>query len=89
MSKIKTKYIVTHRYSHNEYTTFAVSEDDAINNIHYKLWFQERIWTEMRDFYAESAAAIRLKEIKQQEIEKKEAEPESHYHQMTLFEVAV
>lgn len=87
MSKQKIKYIVTNRWSGNEYVTFAVSDQDAINNIHYKLWFQSHIWTEMSDFKAESDAVIRLREIKQQAEQEKAKKPQ--YHQLSLFEVAI
>ena len=87
MKKQKIKYIVTNLWSGNEYVTFAVSKQDAINNIHYKLWFQSHIWTEMSDFKAEADVIIRLREIKQQAEQKKAQEPQ--YHQLSLFEVAI
>lgn len=87
MSKQKIKYIVTNLRSGNEFVTYAVSDQDAINNIHYKLWFQSHIWTEMSDFKAEADVVIRLKELKRQEAQKKAEEP--RYHQLSLFEVAI
>lgn len=90
MEKRKIKYIVTHRASHSVFETCAVSERDAINNIHFKLWFQRRIWTEMSDFDAEPEAVIKLKEIRRlDESEKKLKAQEPVYHQMSLFEVAI
>lgn len=90
MEKQKIKFIVTHRASGNEFVTYAVSEKDAINNIHFKLWFQRHIWTEMSDFYAVSEAVLKLKAIKKlAEQEKEQEKQEPSYHQMTLFEVAV
>ena len=87
MKKQKIKFIVTNLWSGNEYVTFAVSAQDAINNIHYKLWFQSHIWTNMSDFSAEADAVIRLREIKKQAEQQKLQEPE--YHQLSLFEVAI
>lgn len=90
MSKAKVQYLVEHS-SGREFTTYAVSEQDAINHIHFKLWFQDHIWTEMSDFSAVPMSVLRLREIKAQEEanKKPEKEPESHYHQISLFEVAV
>jgi hypothetical protein len=67
-----------------------VSEKDAINNIHFKLWFQQHIWTEMRDFSAVSEAVLNLRAImRYAEKEKERKKQEPTYHQMSLFEVVV
>ena len=84
MAKSKTKYIVTHLNSGNEYETYAVSDADATNNIHYKLWFQYGIWTEMHDFEAVPESVVALRELRA-EYDLKQQEPK--YYQMTLFEV--
>lgn len=88
MAKQKTKYIVTNLYSGEKYETLAVSEADAINNIHYKLWFGAGYWTEMTDFEAKPERVITLldmmRDFKQEQEQKQQQE---QYHQMSLFEV--
>lgn len=83
MAQAKVKYIVTHK-SGCKYETLAVSDKDAINNIHYKLWFGSGIWTEMRDFDAEPGITKKARDL----LRKADAEKAETYHQMTLFEVA-
>lgn len=85
MAKHKTKYVVTNLRNGEDYETFAVSSEDAINNIHYKLWFRSGIWTEMSDFNAIPESVIELRRLKA-ECKPKVSEPK--YHQMTLFEVS-
>lgn len=82
MAQAKAKYIVKH-ISGQRYETLAVSPQDAINNIHYNLWFGSRIWTEMCDFKAEPEIAIKAREL----LRKAETEKSEKYHQMSLFEV--
>ena len=90
MAKTKVKYLVTNSYTGDEYETFAVSPEDAINHIHYKLWFGAGIWTEMSDFEAIPERLVILKEMMEEHKrheEQKEIQLEPQYHQMTLFEV--
>lgn len=84
MAKNKTKYVVTNLKSGDDYETFAVSSADAINNIHYKLWFGLGIWTEMSDFDAVPESVLELRKLK---VKSKPKVAEPKYHQMTLFEV--
>ena len=84
MSKRKIKFFVTNIWNGEEFVTYAVSKQDAINNIHFNLWFKHHIWTEMSDFEAESEAVLVLREIEEQA--KREKKPS--YHQLSLFEVA-
>lgn len=86
MAKNKTKYVVTNLNNGESYKTYAVSDEDAINNIHYTLWFKMGIWTEMDDFEAIPESLIALRKLKN-EHEMKKQEPQ--YHQMTLFEVGL
>ena len=85
MTKPKIKYIVRNLYSGEEYETFAVSEADAINHIHYNLWFLDGYWTEMDDYEAVPESIIKLHELLVEHEHKQDTE---QYHQMTLFEVA-
>ena len=85
MTKSKTKYIVTNIWNGETYETFAVSSDDAINNIHYNLWFKYRVWTEMSDYEAIPECVLKLKELRA-EYDRKQQEPK--YYQMSLFEVS-
>ena len=85
MAKTGSEYIVTHLRSGNKYETTAVSSADAINHIHYNLWFKYGIWTEMGDFEAMPKSVIAIKKLSEQH-KKKQAQPK--YHQMTLFEVS-
>lgn len=65
MEKAKISYIVTNMYDNlGDFETMAVSEDQAINNIHYKLWFEEGIWTDMSDWYAEPAVVAHFRELR-------------------------
>lgn len=59
MKKQRNKYVVTHIETGKTFETTAVSEDDAINHIHYNLYFGSGIWTEMDDFKADTAASIK------------------------------
>lgn len=54
MKQEKVKYVVEH-IDGSTWETMAVSAADAINHIHYKLWFEENEWTEMDDFNAAPA----------------------------------
>ena len=62
MKQPKISYIVLYLPSRTEFETRAVSEAQAINNIHYNLWFEEGIWTEMEDFVAVPEVLVRFKE---------------------------
>lgn len=84
MAKSKSKYIVVNLNNGVEFETYAVSEADAINNIHYNLWFKKGIWTEMEDFEAVPESVQILRELRA-DYDIKMQEP--RYHQMTLFEV--
>ena len=59
MKQPKISYIVHGPY--DDYETVAVSEAQAINNIHYKLWFEDEIWTEMDDYTAEPEVLVRFR----------------------------
>lgn len=63
MAQQKIEYIVTFLPSKEEFRTFAVSEADAINNIHYKRYFGEGIWTEMCEYSAEPSCVRRLRKL--------------------------
>lgn len=62
MKQAKTLYYVTNIETGDEYKTLAVSEEQAINNVHYDLWFNHDIWTEMEGFAAEIAVVRDFRE---------------------------
>ena len=52
MKQQKIKYIVRNIYTGETYENIAVSEIDAINHVHFNLYFGDGIWTEMDDYEA-------------------------------------
>lgn len=66
MKQEKIDYLV-YLGNRETYTTRAVSELQAINNIHYILWFEHGIWTEMEDFTAEPEVIARFRRYRDDE----------------------
>lgn len=63
MKQKQSLFVVTHIPSGQTFETMAVSESDAINHVHYKLWFGFREWTEMEDFEADRAEVLRIRRM--------------------------
>ncbi len=58
------KYIVTNNRTGEKFETMAVSELDASNKIHYRLWFGRREWCDMEDLEAVADVILRFRKLK-------------------------
>ena len=64
MTEKSIKYIVTNNLTGEKFETMAVSELDAKNKVHYRLWFGRKEWCNMDDLEAVAEVVLRFRRLK-------------------------